>query len=104
VTPRARVTLARRQGTHLPLNVEAQRRALRRANAGVDMTFSFPQLIAHAAATRELEAVVDHRFGHDLQFGSRRARVFAERRMLETIEHGAPKTAFLRLATGCAWR
>ncbi len=38
-----------------------------RADAGVDMTFDFGQLIAHAAKTRPLCIGHDHRFGHRLQ-------------------------------------
>ena len=41
---------------HLPLNVDFNGKPFGRANAGVDMTFDFPQLIAHAARTRPLAA------------------------------------------------
>src|SRR5271154_2364438 len=65
-------------------------------NAGADMNFDFPILIAHAARTRELEAgtivgsgTVSNR---DPAAGS---ACLAERRMIETIEAGAPKTPFL---------
>ncbi len=37
---------------HLPLLAAINGKPLGRPNAGVDMTFSFPQLIAHAAKTR----------------------------------------------------
>jgi fumarylacetoacetate (FAA) hydrolase len=66
-------------------------------NSATDMTFSFPQLIAHAAKTRELEAGsiigsgtvsnADPATGH---------ACIAEKRMVETIETGAARTAFLR--------
>jgi fumarylacetoacetate (FAA) hydrolase len=66
-------------------------------NAGRDMNFDFPTLIAHAAKTRELEAgtiigsgTVSNR---DPAAGS---ACLAERRMLEIIEAGAPKTPFLK--------
>ncbi len=66
-------------------------------NAGRDMNFDFPTLIAHAAKTRELEAgtiigsgTVSNR---DPAAGS---ACLAERRMIETIEGGAPKTPFLK--------
>jgi len=66
-------------------------------NAGRDMNFDFPMLIAHAAKTRELEAgtiigsgTVSNR---DPAAGS---ACLAERRMIETIEGGAPKTPFLK--------
>ena len=41
---------------HLPLHVDLNGKPLGRANAGTDMTFDFPQLIAHAAKTRPLAA------------------------------------------------
>lgn len=66
-------------------------------NAGVDMTFDFPRLIAHAARTRALGAgtiigsgTVSNR---DPAAGS---CCIQERRMVETIEHGAPRTPFLK--------
>ncbi|MBM3516635.1 MAG: fumarylacetoacetate hydrolase family protein [Alphaproteobacteria bacterium] len=66
-------------------------------NAGVDMTFSFPELIAHAAKTRSLGAgsiigsgTVSNR---DRAVGS---SCIAERRMIETLDAGAPLTPFLR--------
>src|SRR5437868_9410755 len=66
-------------------------------NAGVDMTFSFPQLIAHAAKTRALAAGTIIGSGtvsnQDRSVGS---ACIAERRMLEQIENGAPKTPFLK--------
>jgi fumarylacetoacetate (FAA) hydrolase len=82
---------------HLPLAVDLNDQRFGAPNAGVDMTFSFPELIAHAAKTRELEAGSIIGSGTisnaDRQSGS---ACIAERRMLETIEHGAPKTAFMR--------
>ena len=66
-------------------------------DAGVDMTFNFYQLIAHAAKTRALSAgtiigsgTVSNR---DRRNGS---CCLAEVRMLEIIEHGEPSTSFLR--------
>jgi fumarylacetoacetate (FAA) hydrolase len=41
---------------HLPLVVASQRQLFGRPNAGLDMIFDFPRLIAHVAKTRELEA------------------------------------------------
>ena len=64
---------------------------------GVDMTFDFPTLIAHAARTRPLGAgsivgpgTVSNRDR------SRGSCCLAERRVLETLEEGAPITPFLR--------
>ncbi len=41
---------------HLPLHVDLNGKPFGRANAGIDMTFDFPTLIAHAAKTRPLGA------------------------------------------------
>jgi len=81
----------------LPLESSVNGRLVGRPNAGRDMNFDFARLIAHAARTRELEAgtiigsgTVSNR---DPAAGS---ACLAERRMIETIEGGAPKTPFLR--------
>ena len=82
---------------HLPLTVEYNGQSFGAPNAGVDMTFSFPELIAHAAKTRELEAGSIIGSGTisnaDRKAGS---ACLAERRMIETIEHGTVKTPFMR--------
>jgi fumarylacetoacetate (FAA) hydrolase len=82
---------------HLPLISHLNGKLLGRPNAGTDMNFDFPMLIAHAARTRELEAgsiigsgTVSNR---DPAVGS---SCLAERRMIETIEKGQPETPFLR--------
>jgi fumarylacetoacetate (FAA) hydrolase len=82
---------------HLPLVSYLNGTLLGRPNAGTDMNFDFPTLIAHAARTRELEAgsiigsgTVSNR---DPAAGS---SCLAERRMIETIEKGQPETPFLR--------
>jgi fumarylacetoacetate (FAA) hydrolase len=66
-------------------------------DAGTDMVFNFPQLIAHAAKTRALAAGTIVGSGtisnRDHSVGS---ACIAERRMLEQIEHGAPVTPFLK--------
>ncbi len=66
-------------------------------DAGDEMYFGFDRLIEHAAKTRPLPA------GTVLGSGTvsnedtaRGASCIAEVRMLETIEHGAPKTEFMR--------
>ncbi len=82
---------------HLPLHVELNGERFGSPDAGVDMTFSFGQLIAHAATTRELEAGSIIGSGtisnSDRSAGS---ACLAERRMLETIDEGKPKTPFMR--------
>ena len=47
--------MGRRQ-VHLPLVEHVNGALVRKPNAGVDMTFDFPQLIAHATKTRGLGA------------------------------------------------
>jgi fumarylacetoacetate (FAA) hydrolase len=82
---------------HLPLGVQLNGERFGAPNAGEDMTFSFPQLIAHAAKTRILGA------GSIVGSGtvsnkdhSRGSACIAERRTLEQLEHGAPKTPFMK--------
>lgn len=82
---------------NLPLIVHINDDPFGRPNAGVDMTFEFPKLIAHAAKSRPLGA------GAIIGSGtvSNRNRsagpaCLAELRMLETIESGEAKTSFLR--------
>ena len=81
---------------HLPLISHINGALLGRPNAGVDMTFSFHQLLAHAARTRRLGAGTILGSGTvsnlDRSAGS---SCLAERRTLEQIELGAPKTPFL---------
>jgi fumarylacetoacetate (FAA) hydrolase len=82
---------------HLPLRTFLNDKLIGEPNAGVDMTFNFPQLIAHAAKTRPLCAgtiigsgTVSNR---DRSHGS---CCLAEVRMLETITSGKPETDFMR--------
>src|SRR5476649_861076 len=83
---------------HLPLLVDINGTRFGAPDAGTDMVFSFPQLIAHAARTRALAAGSIIGSGtvsnQDRSVGS---ACIAERRMLEQIEGGAPKTPFLKL-------
>src|SRR5206468_2866251 len=82
---------------HLPLRTFLNEDTFGMPNAGEDMTFSFPQLIAHAAKTRFLGA--GSIIGSGTVSNKNRARgsaCIAERRSLETIEHGAPKTPFMK--------
>ncbi len=82
---------------HRPLLVHVNGAELGHPDAGRDMSFHFGQLIAHAARTRPLGA------GTIIGSGtvSNRDRstgcgCLAEKRALETIEHGEPRTPFLR--------
>ena len=65
--------------------------------AGVDMQFDFGQLVAHAARTRPLSAGTIVGSGtvanEDTSLG---ASCFAERRTVETLEHGKPSTPFMK--------
>ncbi|RMH41487.1 MAG: FAA hydrolase family protein [Gammaproteobacteria bacterium] len=82
---------------HLPLVTHLNDKLLGRPNCGVDMTFDFPTLIAHAAKTRPLGAGAIIGSGtisnRDRSTGS---SCLAEVRMLEILEYGEPKTPFMR--------
>ena len=82
---------------HLPLVVDLNGERFGAPDAGVDMTFDFPSLIAHAAKTRPLGAgtIVGSGTVSNLD-RTKGSCCLAEKRMLETIEHGAPTTPFMR--------
>ncbi|HEV7317794.1 MAG TPA: fumarylacetoacetate hydrolase family protein [Ensifer sp.] len=93
---------------HLPLHVDLNGKPFGRANAGIDMTFDFAQLVAHAAKTRPLSAgtiigsgtvsnKLDGGPGKPVAEGGAGYSCIAELRMIETIVGGAPKTHFLRV-------
>lgn len=64
---------------------------------GVDMTFNFHKLIEHVARTRRLGAGTVVGSGTISNYDrSRGSSCIAEKRMLETIEHGSPVTSFMR--------
>jgi fumarylacetoacetate (FAA) hydrolase len=92
----------RRHKVHLPLMSHVNDLPLGRPNAGVDMTFDFARLIEHAARTRHLAAgtiVGSGTVANDAareQSATIGSSCLAERRMLETLWHGAPKTPWLR--------
>ena len=66
-------------------------------DAGTDMVFHFGQLIAHAAKTRNLRAGSIVGSGTVSNKDAKRGYCcIAEKRCLETIEHGAPQTEFMR--------
>ncbi|PKR53017.1 fumarylacetoacetate hydrolase family protein [Thalassospira marina] len=92
---------------HLPLNVDLNGKPFGRANAGIDMTFDFGQLVAHAAKTRPLSAgsivgsgtvsnKLDGEPGKPVADGGAGYSCIAEIRMIETIRDGKPTTAFMR--------
>jgi fumarylacetoacetate (FAA) hydrolase len=93
---------------HLPLQVSYNGQSFGKANAGVDMTFDFPTLVAHAAKTRPLGsgAIIgsgtvsnkdaDGTPGKPVAEGGLGYSCIAEIRMIETIESGQPDTAFMQ--------
>jgi fumarylacetoacetate (FAA) hydrolase len=92
---------------HLPLLVDYNGEPFGRANVGIDMTFDFPALIAHAAKTRPLCAgsiigsgtvsnKLDGGPGKPVGEGGAGYSCIAEIRMIETIEKGEPVTPFMR--------
>jgi len=81
----------------LPLRVLLNDTVFGEPDAGTDMTFDFPQLIAHAARTRHLAAGTIVGSGTVSNIDrSRGSACIAERRMLEQIADGKPSTPFLR--------
>jgi fumarylacetoacetate (FAA) hydrolase len=82
---------------HLPLVSRINGQDFGAPDAGVDMTFSFAELIAHVTRTRRLGAGAIVGSGTVSNYDrSRGSSCLAERRMLEQIEHGAPRTPFLQ--------
>ncbi|HSX75044.1 MAG TPA: fumarylacetoacetate hydrolase family protein [Shinella sp.] len=92
---------------HLPLLVSLNGKPFGKADAGVDMTFDFAQLVAHAARTRPLVAgsiigsgtvsnKLDGGPGKPVAEGGAGYSCIAEIRTIETITSGAPKTPFLK--------
>lgn len=92
---------------HLPLLTSINGKAFGRANAGIDMTFDFGQLVAHAAKTRPLVAgsiigsgtvsnKLDGGPGKPVSEGGAGYSCIAEIRTVETLEKGEPKTPFLK--------
>ncbi len=92
---------------HRPLVVHVNGELFGRPDAGTDMVFDFPRLLAHAAATRDLEAgsiigsgTVSNKqgglHGSSIASGGVGYCCLAEVRMYETIETGKPQTPFLK--------
>lgn len=82
---------------HRPLVCHLNDSLFGEPDAGVDMTFDFPQLIAHAARTRPLGAgaIVGSGTVSNLD-RSRGSCCIAEKRMLETIDSGQATTPFMK--------
>jgi len=92
---------------HLPLLSWLNGEEFGKPEAGVDMTFDFGRLIAHAAKSRPLEAgsiigsgtvsnKLDGGPGKPVSEGGVGYSCLAEIRTIETIEHGKPSTSFMK--------
>lgn len=92
---------------HLPLRSTYNGELFGEPNAGVDMTFNFARLIAHAATSRPLAAgsiigsgTVSNKQGTDhgsaIAEGGVGYSCIAEVRMIETIRDGKPSTQFMQ--------
>ncbi len=82
---------------HLPVRATLNGKLVGQPNAGVDMTFDFGQLIAHAAKTRSLCAGTIIGSGTVSNVDkSKGSCCLAEIRMIETIIDGEAKTPFMR--------
>ncbi len=93
---------------HLPLLSSLNGAPFGKPNAGADMTFDFPALIAHAAKTRSLGAgtiigsgTVSNRDegggpGRPIAEGGLGYSCIAEQRTVETILRGEARTPFMR--------
>lgn len=107
VTPAALGDMWRDAKLHGALRVDLDGAPLGRAESGEDMAFDFARLAAHAARTRPLRAgtilgsgTVSNRDadggpGRPVAEGGRGYSCVAEQRMVETLEHGAPRTPYL---------
>ncbi|MCH9696272.1 MAG: fumarylacetoacetate hydrolase family protein [Gammaproteobacteria bacterium] len=92
---------------HLPLLSFLNDELFGKPEAGVDMTFDFGQLVAHAAKTRPLSAgaiigsgTVSNKLndgpGKPISDGGVGYSCIAEIRTIETINDGKPSTSFMR--------
>jgi fumarylacetoacetate (FAA) hydrolase len=92
---------------HLPLLSSLNDKLLGKPQAGIDMTFGFGELIAHAAKSRPLSAgciigsgtvsnKLDDGPGKHIDDGGVGYSCIAEIRTIETINDGKPSTSFMR--------
>ena len=92
---------------HRPLTVHLNGGLFGKPDAGQDMVFNFPQLLAHVSKTREMEAgsivgsgTVSNKqgglHGSSIANGGVGYCCLAELRMYETIETGKPHTGYLK--------
>ncbi len=106
VTPDELGSAWRENKLHRPVQVKLNGRLFGRPDAGIDMTFDFARLIAHAARTRNLAAgsivgsgTISNREnggpGRPAAAGGTGYACIAEQRSVETINTGKPSTPFL---------
>ncbi|ALL63257.1 Fumarylacetoacetate hydrolase family protein [Paraburkholderia caribensis MBA4] len=82
---------------HRPMIVHWNSKKVGQPDAGTDMVFHFGQLIAHAAKTRNLRAGAIVGSGTVSNKDAKRGYCcIAEKRCLETIEHGSAQTEFMK--------
>ena len=107
VTPEALGDVWQQGKLHLPLVSHLNGDVFGQPEAGVDMTFHFGQLVAHAAKTRPLVAgtvigsgtvsnKLDGGPGKPVKEGGVGYSCIAEIRMIETIQNGKPSTPFMQ--------
>jgi len=82
---------------NLPLTTTYNGKQFGNVDAGSDLTFEFPHLIAHAARTRDLIAgtVIGSGTVSNNNYKDVGSSCLAEVRMIETIENGSPSTRFM---------
>ena len=92
---------------HLPLLSTLNDELFGKPGAGIDMTFDFSQLVAHAAKSRPLGAgtiigsgtvsnKLDDGPGKPVNEGGVGYSCIAEQRTIETIQDGSPTTSFMQ--------
>jgi fumarylacetoacetate (FAA) hydrolase len=82
---------------HLPMRTWINERWFGEAECGVDMQFSFAELLAHAAKSRPLSAGTIVGSGTIAnEDTSKGASCLAEQRTVETLRDGKPTTPFLK--------
>ena len=82
---------------HRPMIVHWNGKKVGQPDCGTDMVFNFGELIAHAAKTRNVRAGSIVGSGTVSNKDTKRGYCcIAEKRCLETIEHGAPTTEFMK--------
>jgi fumarylacetoacetate (FAA) hydrolase len=97
VTPEELAEAWKDETVHLPLLTYLNGELFGAPEAGVDMTFNFARLISHAAKSRFLGAgtIIGSGTVSNLD-RSKGSSCIAEKRMLEILAEGEPKTPFLQ--------